>query len=819
MAEINHILYESGTHEVFKLEVDGSSYSGIYEIVKPEGWDEIDAEVSINEEVFNVDDFILGATNKLKFIEYNDKATFDLLKNIYDEQGNDAKIVFRWYAHNGSDVVDLIGDGFELNFNKYSEEYDRSARCISLELKKRDSQNKLLVREDTTIDLFSQKSLDNTPITPATLSDIIYKEGSRKLSNFYFMSINALTRNGYAQNYHCMPSFDRSDSFDFGDNTNESAGYYKISGKVKYPGPFLSSTQKLEGIKAEISNMEIVCSLGTTTYPDVKFICKKYNNINQPAFSEIVLIDNPEKIMADGIAKVKFKIVNQVFDLGDLDKDENLILIFKNSDSGSFFCDVVNTETSITLSVEVQTPTKKTKVLKLKEALNQIVKSYTSNTSSIESKALSDGGIFANTALTTGQFLRGIGNVPFFENRLKTSLKSALYDGSAPLMALGFDILSDKVVVEDIDYFFKNVLDYDFSNKDFVREGYALNNDFDTSYSTLLFGSKKYSTKNKRDLQNYNTTLEATTPIITRQSKFDKKTDCIIDEYKIAELIADTSTSTNDNDDDLVLIDLVTVDNYTDRGVLKDCLHSIEDGYLVLNCYDPAFDLLPLKVGGVFNITDGINAGTYSILSINRNKLKLNKTSDITEGNYNTPVSFTISNVTKNRTNEGFKALSNVKDINTCTNLRYNPKFHLARWFGFYGGGLSKKPDSSEIIINNYKNNGKVTLCVDTPDMSNELQGINQLDVNLTLQQLRLYKKPYFNGKSIEITIQDVLFHEFLECFNNWRYGIMENRFMSRGYVRVNSPDGILDIYPFGSKAFSYDRKYNELTISGKVKA
>lgn len=157
MAEINHILYESGTYEVFKLEVIGSTHEGIYDIVKPEGWDEIDAEVTINEEVFNVDDFILGATNKLKFLEYNDKPTFDLLKNVYEELAGDAQIVFRWYAYNGSDIVDLLGNGFELNFNKYNETFERSAKAISLELKKRDSQNKILVREDSTVDLFSEK--------------------------------------------------------------------------------------------------------------------------------------------------------------------------------------------------------------------------------------------------------------------------------------------------------------------------------------------------------------------------------------------------------------------------------------------------------------------------------------------------------------------------------------------------------------------------------------------------------------------------------------------------------------------------------------
>jgi hypothetical protein len=102
--------------------------------------------------------------------------------------------------------------------------------------------------------------------------------------------------------------------------------------------------------------------------------------------------------------------------------------------------------------------------------------------------------------------------------------------------------------------------------------------------------------------------------------------------------------------------------------------------------------------------------------------------------------------------------------------------------------------------------------------MANELQGINKLDVNLTLQQLRLHKTPYFSGKTIEITITDVLFHEFLECFNNWRYGNENDRANSRGFIKVNTPDGIVDIYPFGGKAFSYNRQLNELTIKGKIK-
>ena len=328
MAEIKNILYQSGTYEVFKLEVLGSSYDGIYEIVKPDGWDEIDVEVSINEEVFNVDDFILGGTNKLKFLEYNDKPTFDLLKKVYEEVGNDAQIFFKWYAHNGTNIVDLLGDGFELNFNKYNETFEKSAKVISLELKKRDSQNKILVREDSVVDLFSEKSLDNETITPATLTDIVYKEGSRKLTNFYFMSSSAKTAEGFRQNNFCMPIFNRTDDYQFGDNTNEYAGYVKKD-KVKYPGAYLYSLQKLENISVEISNMDIMFTYFNTTYPDIDFVCRKYININQAPISEQILIGTPENVMISGFAYTKFKITNQTFELEDLNEGEILFSYLK----------------------------------------------------------------------------------------------------------------------------------------------------------------------------------------------------------------------------------------------------------------------------------------------------------------------------------------------------------------------------------------------------------------------------------------------------------------------------------------------------------
>lgn len=820
MSEFKHILLQTGVEEIFRLDVYDSIHAGQYTIVKPDGWDEIDAEISINEEMFNVEDFILGQTNKLKFLQYNDEVGFDIVKKVYEEKGGDGKIVFRWFAELDGNTIDLLGERFELNLNKYDEGFEKSMLKIEVELKLRDSQNKVLNREDTTVDLFSEKSLDNNAITSPNTIDIVYKSGAKTLQNFYFLNFDAKRKLGFLQASFAMP-FSRSDDYEFGDNKNTDSGYWNSFPNHYYAGELISSLQDIKNLNLEISNLEVLFSNTSNTFPNVKLYAVKYSSFNYLSLQynnaeKIPIIETPETVTISGINYTKFKITNQVFDIGNLEKNIKLLLVFETT--GAIWVNLVNEETSLTLSVEVGTPTIKTKVLRLKEALNQLVKNYTDGNSSVESNVLSIGGYFYNTGLVVGQFLRGIGNVAFFEKKIKTSIKSALYDGSAPLLALGFDVLDDKVIVEDVDYFFKNICSYDFSDKEFLNEGYKLENDFETSYNTLLFGSKKYSTKNKRDLSNYNTKLEATTPLVTVKKKFDKQTDCIIDEYKIAELIDDSSSATNDNDDDLVLIDLVQVESFHDYGTLVSCNHTNESGYLVLVCYDPAFDLLPINVGDSFTIEDGINAGTYEILEIDRSKLKLNKTSEITLGTYNTPVSYTVSNVIKNRTNEGFTAISNVKDIETCTNLRYNPKYHLARWFGFFGGGLTKKENNKEIIINNYKNNGKVTVSVNSPELANELPGIKQLDVNLTLDELRQYKEPYFCGKGIEITLKDVMFYEFLECFNNWRYGEGNDRNFSRGYITVSTPEGLANIYPFGNKAFSYDKKFNELTIKGKVK-
>ena len=166
--------------------------------------------------------------------------------------------------------------------------------------------------------------------------------------------------------------------------------------------------------------------------------------------------------------------------------------------------------------------------------------------------------------------------------------------------------------------------------------------------------------------------------------------------------------------------------------------------------------------------------------------------------------------MSKNRTDEGFSTVLGVKDRKSCTNLRHNPKYQMARWFPIFGSALNKKINSNEIIVTKYKNNGDITIEPNSPDLSNELQGETNLNSNESLFKLRENNDAIFSGQTIEITISEVLFYEFFECYTNWR--------LNRGYISVNSPLGVIKIYPFGKKAFKYEAGRNELTIIGKIK-
>lgn len=817
MVPIKHILYEYGVDQIFKLSIPG----GESHIIKqPEGWDEVESIVNINEETFNVEDFIVGSNTKLKFSEYTDKVAYDLIRSVYNSSGGDGRLIFKWIAVKDDVEYDLLGDRFELNFNKKNESFDKNYMKIEMELVKNEAVNKMYTREDTTIDLFADKDLDDNNITPVSTFNIGYKKGDQILSNFYTFDISQYKFgvNGGVKSF--FYSFVRSDDYSFGTNTNNYASWKNsdtMTGGRKYQGPFVETNITLSNLKVEISNMNISVqkAIAGDNFADATlFAVIRGNNqeIRKPITSTVSVP------LPGGGTYGEIKIDNGIFDLGNLMPGQNLTFeIISNADE-NLKARPLGDNTSIEITTNIESPLVKTKGVRLIEALNQIAKNYTSGVITSESFVLGMGGAFYNTSISTGMYLRGLPDI-YLSQKMKTSLKAILNEGSAKLLALGYDITEDKLIVENIGYFFKDLRIYDLSEKQYLMEGFSIENDTSVSYNNLVFGSKKYSTDVKFDIKNFNTVAELSTPIKTNKNKLDKQTDLIIDSFKIQELIEDKSSSTNDNDDDKVLIDMVQVNDIWDQGVFQNCSHSQEGGSLLLSCTSPSFDTTLIEVGSSIQIVEGKNVGSWTVLSIEGAKMKVNKTSGIESGIVDTPIRYKIDALIKNRTNEGFIVDGEtVFRPQTSTNIRHNPKYQMARWWPLFGSGLRKKIDSDTLKVTNYKNNSEAKVKIVGSDMTNELPGDVIVGSNEDLLRFRDFEQTFFNGEQIEITYSKVAFEEFYLIYNNWRYGEGNDRTKSRGYISCNTPFGIYDVYPFGPEAFKHNKATNTLTIKGKVK-
>lgn len=890
MKGIKNIQYQSGIGQVFRLEVLTGKFAGTHEIQEPDGFDALDISIDVNETYYNIDNFILGETSKIKILEYNDKEAFNIIKGIYDEQGGDGQIIFKWFIVRNGVEKDILGNGFEINLNKYQLTYESSQRVIECEIKKREAQNKFYTREDTTINLFATKNLDENQIDPIGSCEIVLKAEEEKVKTEWWM-------NDYGENYDwynykksignknldpwfqyqkivsnikfippktwVFPKFNRSEDSKLGENIPLYGGDWKANitreelqdpawaaqyprymyehGEITYWGQntLFHTRNELSNVVFSISNLHFKArsySLKKGYNPLYNGDNKGYRENYKPfSFSIALLIETPHGSNTIFLKSSRdtdignyseMNIVNEGWAIGDLPANSTVkIGIMPHSDirNKEFIITGKVSHTSLKISSSIDKLGRKSKVVSLFDAIDKVAENYSDGQIRLVSNILSEGGKYANQYVATGAFLRGVANIFLGENKINTSFKSLFYEGAAPLLALGFDVIENKLIVEDIDYFFKDVQAYDLTSKDFVQENLTIENDKDISYNNLIFGTKKYSTKKKGDIFNFNTKMECSTPIKSVKKKLDKTTGFIIDEYKIQDLLDDTNDNTNDNDDDLVLIDTIT-GSYVDTGSYPDIIHSDSGGVLTLTASKSPWDTLPFRVGEKIKIVEGLNVGEYTILAIRSHTLTLDKRAGIEQGTILTKIEHTLTDVVKNRNataTDGFISAEGVKNKRTAVNLYHNPKYQMKRWFPLFGGGLSKKPNGENIIVTNYKNNGKIEVEPDTNKIPHLPSEVDVLNENINLERLRRSSRVLFGTENIEVTLTNVTFEEFYNLYNRWRIGediYTGEKIPSRGYIDVYINGETYSIYPFGTEALQYDKGANELTIKGKIK-
>ena len=183
---IKHALYQEKVEETFFIEVKSGAKQGTYSILKPDGFDEIISLVDVGDDFFNVKNVILGESQSISILENQDKKTFDILEFVNEEQGIDAIVKFKYKVKNKNEEIDVLLDRYEINFNKFKIGYEKEKKVISTEIRISESASRMANRDDTSINLFSEKSLDDNTIAKANYTNIVYKHGNKLLQNFYF---------------------------------------------------------------------------------------------------------------------------------------------------------------------------------------------------------------------------------------------------------------------------------------------------------------------------------------------------------------------------------------------------------------------------------------------------------------------------------------------------------------------------------------------------------------------------------------------------------------------------------------------------------
>jgi hypothetical protein len=267
-----------------------------------------------------------------------------------------------------------------------------------------------------------------------------------------------------------------------------------------------------------------------------------------------------------------------------------------------------------------------------------------------------------------------------------------------------------------------------------------------------------------------------------------------------------TKESTSlDNDDKVFLIDVFPLADGTIDGFVNVLLMRMNSGRLeilnnTLNGEGASFDwtLLGFVVGSDFKIIDGENIGSYTVYSLEREKIVLTPSgfTPSFEGDGFIKTEFPLNNVSYvNRTSQGFTEILNLSSGNNYSNLRYSIKRNMKYWSSYLKTASKYKP--SGIIQNTFfKNNGLLS----TKYGSETVATVEGGNINVTDLSDAILSPMVFKTKVVA---------EF-ETVKT----LMDNLATQKGFIRVvDTNNRVLKIHP---TKLDYEWMTNLLTIEGE---
>lgn len=267
-----------------------------------------------------------------------------------------------------------------------------------------------------------------------------------------------------------------------------------------------------------------------------------------------------------------------------------------------------------------------------------------------------------------------------------------------------------------------------------------------------------------------------------------------------------TKESTSlDNDDKIFLIDVFPLPSGSTNGFGLRLLMRINSGRLeilnnTLNGDGTPFDwtLLGFVVGSDFDIIAGENIGSYSVYSLEREKIVLTPIgfTPSFQGDGFIKTEFPLNNVSYvNRTSQGFAEILNLSSGDNYSNLRYSIKRNMKYWSSYLKTASKYKPNG---IIQNtfFKNNGLLS----TKYGSETVATVEGGNINVTNLSDAILSPMVFKTKVVA---------EF-ETVKT----LLDNLATQKGFIRVvDTNNRVLKIHP---TKLDYEWMTNLLTIEGE---
>ena len=264
-------------------------------------------------------------------------------------------------------------------------------------------------------------------------------------------------------------------------------------------------------------------------------------------------------------------------------------------------------------------------------------------------------------------------------------------------------------------------------------------------------------------------------------------------------------TTSLDNDDKLFLMDVYPLDPSSIGGFNSKLLMRLNNDKLeilnnTLNGEGTPFDwtLLGFVVGSDFDIIAGENIGSYTVYSLEQEKIVLTPIgfTPTFEGDGFIKTEYPLNNVSYvNRTNQGFTEILNLSSGDNYSNLRYSIKRNMEYWSSYLKTASKYKP--SGIIQNTFfKNNGLLSTKYGTETTPTvEGANINVADLNDAILSPMVFKtKVVAEFETVKT--------------------LLDNLATQKGFIRVvDTNNRVLKIHP---TKLDYEWMTNLLTIEGE---